>query len=877
MAFHPFAFFRKRQKPLLAAVTIVSMFIFILTGFSGSITDRVGGLFGTRKDKAEVVTLFGKTVTVSDVDQVSQDRRQAHVFMSQAVASSQPSLSESERKEVMDRVFQEIFRQDPMAGPNAMRAHLLNYRQELLKANRTEAARFVMHQLRGFEMMNWSQQHPGTLYFGGGTTPDELLDFIIWRKQADRLNITLTDEDLRKMINAEADGEVLTGDPVKDNKTIALYLQSQFHGAIDPKAVLNALREEFRVRMAKEVLLGSAGSARAAVGAGLGGDEVPGEGTPDEFWNYYKDNLTALTVTFLQVPVKQFTGQVKKEPSQQELEDLFRRYKNDEPSPDRPAPGFKVPRKVKVEWVTADPNAPHYRQAAEKALPALSASGPLALLPFPAVIGGTPAGVAGAAAQMAVGSLWNMPMQFQYETFLKGIKSWWDASNVTPEGSNPYATGFRRPDTVASVVGQLAGSGLTAASPWTAAGALGGSIEIRLNEQKARQASMVLAGASPFPLAVAAQQAALANVRVPPLAAVRDDLALGLVNRIGPETAEAALRAFVKDLEAKRYSPKDAAEFVEKNANIEHGITNHDAMKEARDEWTIADDPALAPLRRAEEHDIPFTPSRQRQFAEQFFTARTPDGRTGPTQPFQPKELPDIRNNTTFFWWLTDSEKPRVRTFAEAKADVEAEWKFIQARKEARQAAERLIEDLKKRPEGISADRFLRDEAEKLKAANPKAGFQTFELIGIARLTKVESPIFVRDLTTRYEPYRFPEGDIAYPKADTVDELLRQLKQPGDTAIVLDRPERNYYVALLEERTVPGEDKFFKVYKRAARNPFTDTDSLWSRFQAERDQKYRAAVMRHLREDAQAPLDEHGNFKIDPEVRRRIRGGPGEE
>jgi hypothetical protein len=877
MAFHPFAFFRKRQKSLLAALTILSMFIFILTGFSGSITERVGGWFGTRKDKTEVVSLYGKTVTVSELDQVFQNRRQANAFMMQAISAAQPNLSDDERKEVTNRVFAELTRQDVMGGPDAGRAHLFAYRQDLLKAGKTEAARFVLHFLRDMEMMSWTREHPGTLYFGGGLTPDELLDFLVWRKQADRLNITLTDEDLRKAVNAEADGDVLSGDPAKDAKTISLYLQGQFR-AVDPKAVLNALRDEFRVRMAKEVLLGSAGSARAATGAGMGGDEVPGEGTPAEFWEYYKDNQTALTVDFLKIPVKQFTGQVKKEPTQQELEDLFRRYKNDEPIPDRPTPGFKVPRKVKVEWVTADPNAPHYREAAEKALPALSASGPLALLPFPAVSGGTPAGVAGVAAQMAVGSLWNVPMQFQYETYIKGLKSWWDASNVTPEGTNPYATGFRRPDTVVSVVGQLAGSGLTGATPWTAAGALGGSIEIRLNEQKARQASMVLAGASPFPLGVAAQEAALTDVRLPRMSEVTNDLALGLINRIGPKTAEAAMLAFIKDLEGKRFSPKDAAEYVEKNATIEHGITNLGAMKEAKDEWAIADDPALAPLRRATEGDVPFTLSRQRQFADQFFAARNPDGRVGATQPYQPKELSDIRSGTTFYWWLTDSEKPKVRTFAEAKADVEAEWKFIQARKEARQAAERAIDDLKKRPEGISADRFLRDEAEKLKVANPGAGYNTFELIGISRLAEVQAPILVRrDLTTRYEPYKFPEGDIAYPKSDTVEELLKQLQKKGDTVVFTDRPERNYYVALLEERNVPGEDKFLKVYKRAARNPFTDTDSLWSRFQAERDQKYRTAVVRHLREDAQAPLDDQGNYRMDPEVRRRIRGGGSEE
>ncbi|HEX5271976.1 MAG TPA: hypothetical protein VFW33_15865, partial [Gemmataceae bacterium] len=79
MAFHPFGFFRKRQKSLLAALTILSMFIFILTGFSGSIFDSAGQWWrgGHKGDPTEVTTLYGKKVTVGDLDQVTQDRRMA--------------------------------------------------------------------------------------------------------------------------------------------------------------------------------------------------------------------------------------------------------------------------------------------------------------------------------------------------------------------------------------------------------------------------------------------------------------------------------------------------------------------------------------------------------------------------------------------------------------------------------------------------------------------------------------------------------------------------------------------------------------------------------------------------------------------------------
>ncbi|HEX5269046.1 MAG TPA: hypothetical protein VFW33_01100, partial [Gemmataceae bacterium] len=746
---------------------------------------------------------------------------------------------------------------------------LRKYQLTLLQNKKTDAARLVGKIAGSYALMEWEVTHPGELYFGGVLTPDGLLDFQIWRKQADALNITLTDEDMRKAVNAEADSDVLTGDPNKDADKVALYLRGQFR-TVEPKAVYNALREEFRVRMAKEVLLGSAGGARPATGGGLAGNEVPGEGTPDEFWDYYKDNLTTLKATFLKLPVKQFIAEVKAQPSQQELEDLYRRYKSDEPNPERPTPGFKVPRKVKVEWVAADPESPHYREAADKVLPALGASGPLALLPFPAA--GAPAGAAGAAAQMAAGSLWNVPQQFEYLSYLKGIKSWWDAGSVTPEPNSPYATGLRRPDGVASVTGQLVGSSLSATLPWGAA-TLGAVTEVRLAEQKSRQAAMVLAAANPFPLSVAAQEAALADVPVPTEAAVRADLAARLRNRLGPEMADAVMTAFVKGLEAKRFNPNEAADYVKQNANIEHGITaGPTLMGESRDEYTIADDPALAPLRATAEKGNTFTPTDRRRFSDQFFTTAGADGRPTQTQPYQPRPITDVRTRATYYWWLTDSEKPKTRSFTEAKADVEAAWKLIQARKLAREAADRIVADMKKRGEGISGDRFLKDEAERLKAAHPGAGFDTFDLIGVSRLKRPDQPFLAAN---RYEPYNFPETTIAYPRPDTVDELMTKLKEPGDSLVFTDRPERIDYVAVLEDRKVPSEKDFFDVYKHAP--PGIISDSLWARFQAEREQKYRAAVVRHLRAEALAPLDDQGNYKIDPDVRKRIRGGPGEE
>ncbi|HKI32276.1 MAG TPA: hypothetical protein VKA46_10440 [Gemmataceae bacterium] len=880
MAFNPFHSFRKRQKTLLAILTIFVMFIFILS-YSGS-GDALSTLMAWlgaggvgQKDKTEVTKLYGKTITVGDLAQLRQHRHVADTFIQQAVASAAQPTRNSLGPDVHARL-QVILSSLRFGGFSLLRQRLREYQVELLNDGKKDAATQVGNINRGLGLEEWRISHPGDLYFGGTLAAESLLDFLVWRQQADRLNITLTDDDVRREINGEASGEVLTGG-AKDAAKIASLLQGGIFRQIDQKQLFAALRDEFRVRLAQDVLLGNSGGARSALGTGLAGDQVPAGSTPEQFWEFYKNNRTELKVDFLKIPVSQFSDKVKEQPTRQELEDLFKRHKNDEPDPARPAPGFKVPRKVKVEWVEAHPEAPHYREVSAQALPLLTASEPLTLLTLPQTMAGSPGGVAGACAPMSLASLWNAPLRSEYDSYAKGIRSWWDASNITPEGDNPYATGLRRTDTRAAVLGQVLGSAATGAPLYTAVGTQLGSAEVHLTEQKAREVSMILAGANPSPLAVLTQEAALANIRVPPLAAVRDDMASRIRGRIAPQLAQAALDAFIKEVEAKRFTPKEVAEYVTKNANLEHGITRHEVMPAARDRLDIADAPALAPLKRAKEGKVELTPSETRQFAAQFFEMRAMDGRIAPLTLYKPEPLRVASTEALYYFWLTQSDPSYVPKFEEVEAKVEAAWKFDKARKLARAKAQQIVDAIKDRGEGISADRFLKDEAYRLQAANPAAGYERFEVPALVKLDKKESALFSR-AATRYEPFKFDkyESEIPYPRDVTVAELFEALTKPDEATIIRDRPDRNYYVALLEERRVPTEGAFLAVYREAPRGG-DRSDSLWERFQLEREQHYRTEMVQQMRRDAKAPLDELGNYRIDPEVRRTLKGALGSE
>src|SRR5262249_3090046 len=127
--------------------------------------------------------------------------------------------------------------------------------------------------------------------------------------------------------------------------------------------------------------------------------------TPYEFYQYFLDQRRTLEVALLPVPVKvpekSPTLEGKEEQQRQaELEALFARYKEREPNPSQPEPGFKEPRRVKVQWVSVRGDSPTAHKAAEQALPVIIAAQE-ALTPTPFLLNGQDA--IGAVALNAVG------------------------------------------------------------------------------------------------------------------------------------------------------------------------------------------------------------------------------------------------------------------------------------------------------------------------------------------------------------------------------------------------------------------------------------------------------------------------------------------
>ena len=78
--------------------------------------------------------------------------------------------------------------------------------------------------------------------------------------------------------------------------------------------------------------------------------------TQGERWDYFKRFHQKAAV---EVAVLQPSSYVKdvKDPTADELKQFLDKYKEVEPSPDSPQPGFRVPRKVKIEYLESDPES----------------------------------------------------------------------------------------------------------------------------------------------------------------------------------------------------------------------------------------------------------------------------------------------------------------------------------------------------------------------------------------------------------------------------------------------------------------------------------------------------------------------------------------
>ncbi len=898
MAFNPFHRFRKHQKAFFAVLTIICMITFVFQFGAGDPFTRIMNWFGYYGHKGDVVaTLYGDKVYQRDMDILNRQRRLAQEFLTYAVASLTEAVQELQKQQAAasspdrrttdappplpidvqnipldfltrNNSFRQLPREDhfrrALSDLRAIREAALV--PTVQKNSKQLDALQVLATAVAFEAWTQAPEHrPNEYFFGGGPRTDELLDFLIWKHQADRLGITLTEADVVREFNRTGGGRnVLSPDePFERNLLVRQFVkpdrERQGTRQATAKDILDALREEFRVQLAKEVLLGHGSGVRAYLNEAEPVRLTPTAATPDEFLAYYREHRTTLKVAVLPLDVADFTSKVSGQPSEQDLENRYETYKDRVPKPDERTPGFMEPRRIRVQYASASPESPFYVAEAKKMAkalavysdPAASAALRVAAAANPYAAGGWPAWLSAAALPHVFD-----PLLREYEGYL---------SQEEAQASTDRAIGFDlrdrgpvkgKPTLYASLIGQFLGAGLTAtATPMAGASILPGLEALYQRTTLRAFGSAVLAGGSGSPLTALAlpvpfTHAPLSRTAVQPL----------LVERFEKDLAQRLLddniRTLYEQLEKLRAKPAEAQKYVEK-AVKDFGLQNFHTEPKLESRYEIADDPAIEPLKKAYEEfrtKNQFLGREFRPFAETLFDYTAAGVYQVGSFP-QPGFMP-LPNKETWLFWRVEDKAERQRSFAEVHDEVKQSWYFDRARILARDEAKRISDALNAQHAApADAVKFLRDQ---------KHG-DGFELDNVAQLVPARKPeiFFGRQDTPEFQAYQVPADKIAYPPANFVEKLLT-LKTPGESLVLADRPMKHYYVAVLLARSVPTMRDFTDLYSKAAPD-----DAIWQRMMDDYRRDFQLALLKQLRIEAAGKdrVDEQGNLKLPENAR----------
>ena len=898
MAFNPFESFRKNGKGIMAVLAIVCMFTFVLSAGIGGGNDffdwaarQFGGEDRRGGDLGEV---DGRVFHSKDLNEIRSKRMAANNYMLAAVDIADNKMLEQidqdlknntlKDKEaakllqsaVSDRQTFEIVRS--MRNEQILQQFAQRYEQSLQRLRRVfETLNTTDHPteyraIRRFFLVLGNQgrqrqrQSSGqsNLYFDQPNTNErDALQFEAYLRSADKMGIKLSESDIESLISKETDGLLVE----EDFKKINGFVRKNRSGGLSPDQLLQAIGDEFRVQAAMSVLRGTSIGGRITLPAAM---------TPYEFYEFYKDRCAELAFDVVDVPVDMFVSQVKEEPPEAELRALFDKYRKDEYDPSRPTPGFKEPRKARVEYVGLDAEMAPYK----KGQPALLAASTIAAGLSAATSGDSISGAMFVVSPPLAES-WlaeDRAAPFKAVTVFDMFRLVHHGLPFVPS-VNPNDSSFYHPLPNAALAAQLAVLRNPIADLSAAVAGyrnLADLIETRDRVKVGMQMTVAPMGFNPiFPLTAIAAIAANApktpegifyaqeldrQRRVErPQRLARADLEnlnaklLEIHKKTQPKedptdplTPPKKIEPSKIDAKLVAEANKEAGELVKKWIAERPGVL-HGESKKVEDKFSMLTDPDLKALTEL----VLDKPQPYRLFAYMFLSdrGREPSKESSEASLYNPIFFPEFAapapssfDKPAFLAWTV--EDLSAKTYAnfdaisqEMRANLVRAWKVEKARVLAKTAAEQLAAGI-----GSLARKELRDannpSAFNKGLADKVAADHYTLLTDRIRLAKLsEQRAQQMNQPNSYGPTRLTNKQIPYPLNPTRDNpvgmadlLLEERNKPlGEVVVTPDLPGSHFYVCVLVEKKVPNTVEFNnEVFRKTNPTPRTSADSLYS-------------------------------------------------
>lgn len=658
MAYNPFDFFRRNQKLFFAGLTILVMFMFVLSFGRGDFFSWFPDQLRKWQTTGDVMAkIDGATIKESQLRDVGQERTLANNYMMQAAgkamdASYRAAEKEAEganpdlkgqlqsylrtftaalqlrRTETEDLSFARM-RLEQMAG------ELAKLEKDIPKsddAKRVKAVRVFAESVRAEVARRAAgDKSESGVYFANqpNRTDRERLEFLLWKKKADQLGIRLTHEHVIALVDAEFPTSLVTQEELK-----AMAVDAAAKAGKRTNELYDALADEFRVRAAQTAVLGLSDVRYTGLNTA---------GTTEQRYEHFIQETTATKYTFFTIPVAAYLSQVQGEPTEAELTKIFNETNGTDPDPASPRFGIREPRKVGVQWVEISGSEDYYktlavqRSEAFKKLQASTAAqsvlGPTVAPPEVAVLYGKYLEGQAAVVQYRQGRFANpgRPILSNYGRGIVGGGLMMDDSgymfgqSALPDPSDRLLDAeFVQPELMASLVG-LSATGFATNAPLLAPTVAVTETAFRQTREKRVVAGIqafhfpTLPGLAALAEATGGATSAFAGSPAPlPQAAVQPMLDKQTTEQLRVVVATEDVQEFQKELTRITGQKYDAPKGADK-ATLEKGEREHKAKvtKEAAEyvaKWietrklktggtteprtvhTLADDPGLAPL-----------------------------------------------------------------------------------------------------------------------------------------------------------------------------------------------------------------------------------------------------------------------------------------